>query len=88
MKRPIFNSTFKEIGGFLSEKIFESVFLSSLFFNVLPLVKCFSDWNKWKFVGVKFGEYGEYGRISHPYYFIFSLVYRAVNIKNKGDLHF
>lgn len=36
-----------------------------LLLTTLPLMNCSSDWNKWKSVGAKSGDYGGYGRTSY-----------------------
>ena len=50
MRKQIINSTFKEIWDFPRKKMFARQFSSFLFLNVLPLVKCFCNRNKWKSV--------------------------------------
>ena len=93
MRSQIFDSTFKEIWRPSSSppwpKKFERLFsISSLYLNVLALLKYSSYQNKWKSIDAKYDYYEGCGRMSHSKDLIFSCVYWAVLFENEGDYIF
>ena len=86
MQSPSFlTSAVQQEGKFLIQCFFFPFgrrFSTSLFLNVLPLLKCSSGLNKCKFVSSKSGEYGGCGRTAHPNDFIFSW---AADVGNVSD---